>query len=194
LIQKLKTSFGPKFHKELLLHFKPENQIFNEQVWNQAGNPTSINETLNGQLQEDFTQTTLPFLLKAADRNSMRWSVESRMPFADFVPLVELLFSIPGSAKVSAGFSKYLLRQAAEPFVPEVVLTRKDKIGFAAPNQDWLKALLDKNCFTFHPDFIDQKKFEACAKSWLKKPESVDFQIIWRAVAFQKWLEIFELD
>ncbi len=194
LFQKLKSLPGAHWHRKLMLQFKPENQIFTNEILTLAGLPPAPEDTLNGQLYRDFTRLTLPFLLKAADRNSMRWSVESRMPFADFMPLAGMLFSIPGSAKIASGFSKQLLRRAAAPFLPEPVALRRDKIGFAAPNREWLSGLLEQNSFAFRDEFIHNKKFVQHASAWQKKPDSVDFQVLWRAIAFQKWLEIFELD
>jgi asparagine synthase (glutamine-hydrolysing) len=116
------------------------------------------------------------------------------MPFADFVPLAEMLFSIPGSAKIASGFSKQLLRKAAAPFLPEPIALRRDKIGFAAPNREWLSGLLGHSSFAFREEFINTKKFVRFAEAWKNKPDSVDFQVIWRAIAFQKWLEIFKPD
>jgi asparagine synthase (glutamine-hydrolysing) len=102
LFQKLKSLPGAYWHRKLMLQFKPESQIFTNEILALAEVPPDPEESLNGQLHRDFTSQTLPFLLKAADRNSMRWSVESRMPFADFVPLAEMLFSIPECSGTAA--------------------------------------------------------------------------------------------
>jgi asparagine synthase (glutamine-hydrolysing) len=169
------------------INLKPEYQIFTKETFALGGPPRQMEKNVNHQLFKDFTSQTLPFLLKAADRNSMRWSVESRMPFADFSPLVNLMFSIPGNAKMSDGFSKNLLRKAAKAFVPEPILSRKDKIGFAAPNQIWLSHLL-KNKWENRPSaFLEKDILEKFARKYLEKPQTIDYQIIWRALAFLEW-------
>jgi asparagine synthase (glutamine-hydrolysing) len=149
---------------------------------------------LNSRLVHDFTSGILPFLLKAADRNSMRWSVESRMPFADSDQLVQYMFSIPGNAKVQAGISKSLLREVARPFVPAEILGRKDKVGFAAPNQVWLKDLLVSDYARSLPAcgaYINGRELDHWTKKFIENPDSVDGLILWRAYAFRIWYSVF---
>ena len=110
---------------KILNQYKPETAIFNPMVFELAGGKGNFYTSVNQGLINEFNSSSLPFLLKAADRNSMRWSIESRMPFADFTPLVQYLFETPGSAKIQNGFTKSLLRKAASPFVPHQILNRK---------------------------------------------------------------------
>jgi asparagine synthase (glutamine-hydrolysing) len=158
-----------------------------------AGAKGNFYSSVNEGLAREYSHSSLPFLLKAADRNSMRWSVESRMPFADYAPLVQYLFDQPGSSKIQMGNTKYLLRKAAEPFVPQSILGRKDKVGFAAPNQKWLTALLKwKSGSDFaQSDFIDSKLFQVYQNKFLNAPERSDYQLIWRLMAYLEWKEIF---
>ena len=91
----------------------------------------------------EISRTILPSLLRYEDRNSMAWSVESRLPFLDF-RLVELSCSIPAQQKLHGGWSKYVLRRFAERVVPHEVAWRKSKFGFEAPDADWLRPLLPR--------------------------------------------------
>jgi asparagine synthase (glutamine-hydrolysing) len=92
--------------------------------------------SLNAQLGIDYFGR-LKSYLKCEDRCSMAFGVESRVPFADDVDLVNYVFSIRGSKKIQHGISKYLLREAAKPFIPQQIYGRRDKIGFETPVQKW---------------------------------------------------------
>ncbi|MFC5695805.1 asparagine synthase (glutamine-hydrolyzing) [Pseudomonas sp. GCM10022186] len=83
----------------------------------------------------------LPELLRHADRNSMRFSVESRVPFLT-LPMAELLLGLPEHYLISpAGETKSVFRAAMRGIVPDHVLDRKDKIGFATPEKEWLTSV-----------------------------------------------------
>jgi asparagine synthase (glutamine-hydrolysing) len=80
----------------------------------------------------EMTQTSVPFQVHSEDRNSMRWSVESRLPFLDH-ELVEYVLGLPTDFKCAHGRQKSLLRDAVAELPPSVA-QRKDKIGFALPD------------------------------------------------------------
>lgn len=86
---------------------------------------------------EQLCSINLPMLLRWADRNSMAASVEARMPFLDY-RFVELALGLPDDAKVGGGVLKRSLRAAMRGLVPEVVLNRKDKMGFETSEAKWL--------------------------------------------------------
>jgi len=92
---------------------------------------------LNQALLSDLLCYSIPQLLRYEDKNSMRWSIETRVPFLDF-RLAELASSLPSSYKIRRGRTKHILRQALEGLVSSSILGRRDKIGFATPDGDWL--------------------------------------------------------
>jgi asparagine synthase (glutamine-hydrolysing) len=63
--------------------------------------------------------------------------IEVRMPFMDY-RLVEFCFSLPLESKLGNGYTKRILRDAMKGIVPSEILSRKNKIGIAAPIQQWL--------------------------------------------------------
>ncbi len=92
---------------------------------------------LNEQLLKD-TMSTLGTLIHYSDRNSMKYSIESRMPFMDY-RLVEFLASVPAVYKIHNGWTKYLARVAFDEKLPDEVTWRKDKMGWPIPEEYWFR-------------------------------------------------------
>jgi asparagine synthase (glutamine-hydrolysing) len=93
---------------------------------------------LGKRLYADVFQFSLPCLLRYADRNSMAFSIESRMPLLDY-RLVEHIFSLPISMIVRDGWAKWVFRKAMAGHLPAEVQWRKDKMGFVTPEGVWLR-------------------------------------------------------
>lgn len=81
---------------------------------------------------------SLPALLRFEDRNSMAFSIESRVPYLAR-SVVELAMRLPMRDKIRDGSLKVVLRQAMHGIVPGLVLDRRDKIGFSAPTAEWMR-------------------------------------------------------
>jgi asparagine synthase (glutamine-hydrolysing) len=91
---------------------------------------------LKTRLFADLMLGHLQELLRYADRNSMHFSREVRLPFLDH-RLVEFTMSLPDDRLFRRGESKWILRQAMRGIVPDPILDRRDKIGFATPWRQW---------------------------------------------------------
>jgi asparagine synthase (glutamine-hydrolysing) len=87
----------------------------------------------------ELESTNLPVLLRYEDKNSMAHSIEARLPFLDY-RLVELDLSLPDTMKINDGWTKWILRKAMNGRMPDAVVWRKNKFGFEAPDELWLKA------------------------------------------------------
>lgn len=87
---------------------------------------------LNEFLYFDTFNYGLGKLLRVADRNSMAFSREVRLPYLCH-HLVEFVFSLPSHLKMNDGWSKFILRKSMEGIVPEEICWRKDKKGYQAP-------------------------------------------------------------
>ena len=85
---------------------------------------------------EQIVYSSIPYQLHSEDRNAMLFAIESRLPFLD-PRLVEYITGLPSNYKINKGYTKYILRQAL-PELPESIRWRKDKIGFAAPDKEWV--------------------------------------------------------
>lgn len=91
---------------------------------------------INQMLYVDL-KTFLPCLnLTYTDKTSMAASTEVRVPFLDH-ELVELAGRIPARLKIKGLTRKYILKRAAEAWLPKVIINRK-KAGFSAPVRAWL--------------------------------------------------------
>lgn len=107
----------------------------------QAKGDVSGARILAAELRFALTGGPLNVLLRHGDRNSMRWSIESRVPFLS-IPMAQLALSLPESYLLSsAGETKRILRAALSGVVPGEILGRRDKVGFQTPEHDWLKSL-----------------------------------------------------
>jgi asparagine synthase (glutamine-hydrolysing) len=91
----------------------------------------------------EISRLQLPHLLRYEDRNSMRHSVETRLPFLDY-RVVELAVSLPAQHKIHDGWTKYALRKAMDGQLPAEIVWRKDKMGFEAPERTWLASVRDR--------------------------------------------------
>lgn len=88
----------------------------------------------------DLTLTSLPMLLRYADRSSMRFGVEARLPYLDY-RLVELAMATPVAFKLHDGWTKWPLRQGLADALPAEITWRRSKLGFEAPDQLWLQRI-----------------------------------------------------
>lgn len=99
------------------------------------------NRQLAKRLAEALFSGEMVNLLRHGDRNSMRWSIESRVPFLD-VDLASLALSLPEEFLVSKdGLTKSVVRHSLRGLLPDDVLFRRDKVGFEAPDLQWLKGM-----------------------------------------------------
>lgn len=78
---------------------------------------------------DDVMKYSLPTLLRYEDRNSMAYSIESRLPFMDY-RLIELGASLPVNMKLNQGYGKWIVRDLMKEHLPESIRLAKYKRGF----------------------------------------------------------------
>jgi asparagine synthase (glutamine-hydrolysing) len=103
--------------------------------------PAPFGSSLHNQLYRQLRCSMLPKLLRFADRNSMAFSREVRLPFLDH-RIAEFLFAIPEVLKINGATTKLILRKAVRGRIPDKVLHRRDKKGFETPQDAWLRGPL----------------------------------------------------
>lgn len=86
----------------------------------------------------DHFEYKLEHLLKWEDKNSMRFSVEARVPFLDH-RIVERAINLPNEMYINRGVTKTILREATKGIIPEKIRNRQDKMGFSTPEAEWFR-------------------------------------------------------
>lgn len=154
--------------------------------------PFELKPTAGSRLQQFLYHLTfnssLPTLLQFEDRNSMAFSIESRVPFLDH-RLVEFAFSLPDDTKIDKGETKKVLRHALKGIMPEAIVQRKDKKGFVTPGEvKWLRGplahLLDTRLDRL--DFLDTKSLLPHLEAF-RKGDNSKAVFIWRLVVLDQW-------
>lgn len=153
---------------------------------------------LNRRLHFDVKWGNVRLVLGLGDRNSMAHSVESRVPYFDR-RVVELAFSLPDDFKIANGERKHILRDLAREMLPRSLTDRRDRMGYAAPTErflrgplrDWARALVGDTRFTsavFHRArmlrFVDN--FFA--------GKHRDAHGVWRLVSLALWQDTFDAE
>jgi asparagine synthase (glutamine-hydrolysing) len=149
-------------------------------------------------LVQGLTETVLPALLRYGDRNSMAFSIESRVPFLT-PALADLAYSLPAAQLVDGrANSKAVLRMAMRGVVPDQILDRRDKVAFSTPDRMWARSL--------QPWFVRTFTSEAARSlPWLKADvalqtleqrtaRSAPFGFdLWRTISVIRWIERFNV-
>lgn len=152
--------------------------------------------SLNQMLHQYFTRQKLGSLLRYEDRNSMRFSIESRTPFSDHLSLIQYVFNVPGVYKIHDGWSKYLLREAMKGILPEEIRLRTDKKGFFIPDVEWLSQLKDhvKNYLTEDiKEFVDAEQVVKQLEQGMAGVSYECIQTIWNIIGLALWRKVFNL-
>ncbi|USD26664.1 asparagine synthase (glutamine-hydrolyzing) [Flagellimonas marinaquae] len=134
----------------------------------------------------ELTKVQLQKLLKFEDRNSMKFSIETRVPFVDY-NVVELAYSLPFSYKMRKGWSKYILRKSAENRLPGEIVWRKNKFGFEAPTKKWLS---DKE------SFLKEIKSSSFLERFVQKDrlnKGIDDITLWKLYNIAVWARKFDI-
>jgi asparagine synthase (glutamine-hydrolysing) len=155
-------------------------------------------DLLREQLHETVVRTSLPMLLRFEDRNSMASSIESRVPFLT-PALAEFVLRLPEEYIIGAdGTSKNVFRKAMRGLVPDPILDRRDKIGFATPERRWLTALrpwVDATLASDRAHAIPALNPLAMQREWqavLEGRRPFDFRV-WRWLNLIRWADQFDV-
>lgn len=136
----------------------------------------------------ELKKTNLPALLRYEDKNSMAWSVESRLPFLDYRVVINAL-KLDSIHRMQNGFMKFYLRNLN--VLDDKIRYRRSKLGFAAPSEDWLlsydTAMYDK---IKHSKILNEI---SNINMICTKYHEIDFNMKWRLFNIAKWEEIFNV-
>lgn len=142
--------------------------------------------------------SNLQMLLHWEDRNSMAHSIEARVPFLDH-PVVEFSLALGNQHKIVGGDTKRVLRRAMVNILPETVRTRRDKLGFATPEQSWFRGPLRglikdgvEATLSRYPALLNASGVRRLACDMLDGRRPVD-PLLWRIVNLGLWGERFRV-
>lgn len=150
---------------------------------------------LKRMLYDTLTRTSIPHLLRYEDLNSMRFSIESRVPFLN-PKLVSYVFHLPESYLISEnGVTKHIFRRAMEGILHPAILERQDKIGFATPQFAWLSNIVPR---LREITRLQELPFLKCPNlfSTLEKMISHKVRVdnsVWRLINTVVWLDAYEI-
>ncbi|HET6213943.1 MAG TPA: asparagine synthase (glutamine-hydrolyzing) [Micromonosporaceae bacterium] len=161
------------------------------------GQQLAVNpDNLKARLVDDIFRHSLPALLRYEDRNTMRFSVEGRVPFLD-IDLLRLLWGLDESAIVQNGWNKWALRDATRGLLPQLVNRRRNKIGFTTPEDAWFTRIKNYVYEVFASDsFAGRPYFNAEAvrdafRTFLSGRGGADTMTFWRLLNVELWLREF---
>ena len=157
-------------------------------LWSARG-PRVMRAMLDHNLRESQVQA----LMRYEDRNAMAFSLENRVPF--LTPgLVQLLFSLPEEYLLAAdGTRKAVFRRAMRGIVPDLVLDRRDKIGFSVPMRAWFEALAPWIAERLdHVGGLPGVRGGEVRRRWQGGGRRADPYMVWRCVSLGSWAERFE--
>ena len=193
LLDTIKYQYYFSNYKLRLKRLKFKNSFYKSEILNEYESEELriISESYNdiSILQKNEIESSqLPHLLKYEDRNSMANSIESRLPFLDY-KLVELSLNTNNSLKIKDGWTKFILRKAAETILPKEIVWRKAKLGFNAPEKTWTKEFENEMIKEIEQSEI-LNNFIHFKKLYFK---NLDLRTKWRLYNFSVWEKEFKV-
>jgi asparagine synthase (glutamine-hydrolysing) len=151
------------------------------------------NDALNNMLGLDF-QTYMPgSVLTKVDRAAMAHGLEVRPPFLDN-EMINWSYSLPSDLKLRGTTGKYLLKKAAENWLPNEIIQRRKK-GFGIPLAKWIKGPLDpwlSRVFSDSPIWehtsLNRKTFKAWQIEHLEGRDDHS-KPLWALIVLDNWMQ-----
>ncbi|MCE7928567.1 MAG: asparagine synthase (glutamine-hydrolyzing) [Chloroflexi bacterium CFX7] len=148
-------------------------------------------DRLRNELVRWQTATQLPEFLRYADRNSMAFGREVRLPFLDH-RLIEYCFGLPPDMLLRRAVTKVVLRDAMRGIVPDEILDRRDKLAYSPPQRQWvhgplrpwiedLLAAAERRTTIFKPLAV-----RGLRERLQKRPADV---LTWRVISTEAWFQ-----
>lgn len=148
-------------------------------------------DRLRNELVRWQTTTQLPEFLRYADRNSMAFGREVRLPFLDH-RLVEFCFGLGPDLLLNKAVTKVVLREGMRGIVPDEILDRKDKLAYAPPQKQWNRGVLypwldqlllcaERRTDVFNPRIVKK------VRERLRK--GVSDALLWRIASTEAWFQ-----
>ncbi|MEI6681821.1 MAG: asparagine synthase (glutamine-hydrolyzing) [Bacteroidota bacterium] len=186
--------------------FSEKSALFNKDKFEGLIKPcisTKIDRTVStmrypfDQYSYDATRLApLPGILRQVDRNSMAFSIESRLPFLDY-RLVEYTFSLPLNQKVRSGQTKFVYRNAMKGILPDRIRNRTSKLGFVTAEPHWFKSALKAKMYEAfnsldNNSIINKTTIIKRFDDFIANPSHFN-PVFWKVFNFIIWKEAFNI-
>lgn len=157
---------------------------------------SNIPDNLKLRLIDDLFYKSLPAVLRYEDKNTMRFSLEGRVPFLD-KEVVKYLFSLDDESIIKGGWNKRILRDATRSILPEMISNRRNKIGFTTPEAEWFGLMKEKiyeiflsSSFGSRP-YWNQDAVIYAFEEYLSGKSAGSTMVFWRLINTELWLREF---
>lgn len=159
-------------------------------------------KSLHDALDNSTLKTSIPTLVRYADRNAMTFSIENRVPFLCNT-VAQFAHMLPNEFLISnTGWQKFILRKAVEDILPSNVIWRKDKMGFVPTENIWLlhnKKLITKILNSRTLEALPGVKSNVVREYWKNisdKNQLIGWRtdIVWRLVNMVRWIELNDIN
>jgi len=137
--------------------------------------------------KREIIYKNIPKLLRYEDKNSMRHSIETRLPFLDFT-FVTTALSIDDNLKFKDNYLKYLLRKIGEKYLPKNIIWRKNKFGFEAPTKIWLEEYKNEMVLSIKASKLLDNILEVDNVNLENKT------MLWKLYNIAKWAELYKVE
>ena len=154
---------------------------------------------LKDQLNKGLTFSALKEYLRDEDKNSMSFSIESRLPYLDY-NLVEEALSLKNTQYIRDGETKFKLKEIAKRLIPQSIIERKDKMGFISPQEIWQKGELKSEFDAVFEDIKENGLFEFLDHNRIyelyieyQKGIFCDWAMIWRFYCLYYYKKVWNI-
>ncbi|MCW1249886.1 asparagine synthase (glutamine-hydrolyzing) [Acaricomes phytoseiuli] len=157
---------------------------------------STIPDNLKLRLIDDIFHKSLPSVLRYEDKNTMRFSLEGRVPFLD-KDVVKYLFSLSDESIIKGGWNKRILRDATRGLLPPMISNRRNKIGFTTPEAEWFLKMQEKIYEIFMSAAFEGRKYWnkdeviAAFERYTSGNHSGSTMVFWRLLNTELWLREF---
>ena len=122
--------------------------------------------------------------------------IETRSPFLD-PKIVESFLLLNSEYKIHGITSKYILRESLKEILPRKIYDRNFKVGFSAPEQQWLKLNKKSIAKNFNQSFNFLQKILSpeCKLKGMRIIEGNEkYNIwIWKVIFLGRWFKKFKV-
>ena len=118
--------------------------------------------------------------------------VESLNEFTCDYKTLESALNINIEYKIKDGWTKYILRKVIDKYLPKSIVWRKNKLGFNAPENIWLKEINNEMIAEIKSSKILDSI--TCLDKLITQFDTMDNRLKWRLYNIAVWERIYDVE